>query len=491
MRPTRALILALLCLVAVVGAADDKPFLHPLFSPHGVLQQGKPMPVWGWTTPGAVVKVQLGKQALTTTAQADGRWEVIGKPLAVADGPLTLTVSGPQSITVEDLLVGEVWLCSGQSNMFWFMNAVEDSAAEMATSDIPNIRLFSLLEKSVASPLAAPTDIIHRWTYCHPSAIGNFSAVAFYFGRELHKRLGVPVGLISSPYGGTNAETWMSEEALRQFGEFNSLLDALDEARPSFLDGTFKTENHPLFKNIRTIPTLAGNAMLTPLAGFPLAGVVWYQGESNAGAAKQYRRLLPALIADWRNQWKDPKLPFVIVQLAGLGKPHTEPVTDDEGWVALMESQALVSREVPYCGLACAYDQGRVEDVHPLVKKEVGRRIVYPALAVAYGNKDLPAGGPVAISAKREGKSVRVRFKDVGKGLEVRGGEGVTTCAIGGAEGPLVWATVKVEKDSILVSSPDVKEPTRIQLAYDNNPPAQLFNPEGCPVVPFRLEVTK
>ena len=471
-------------------AADALPLLHPLFSSEAVLQQGKPLPIWGWTTPGAAVLVRIGKQSLSATAGADGRWQVTTAPFKVSDAPLTLTVSGPQSVTSENLVVGEVWLCGGQSNMFWQLNAVENGATEMAAANVPGLRLFSLLEASTPAPLASPNGIIHHWAPCIPGLIGNFSAVAYYFGRELQQHLNVPVGVISIPYGGTTAETWMSEKALRDFGGFNEVLDAIPAAAPAMLDGTFNYDAGPLLKGKRGIPTLAYNAMLAPLAGYPLAGIVWYQGESNSDRAQQYRRLLPALIADWRAQFHDPKLPFVIVQLAGHFATHADPVTDDEGWVALMEAQALTAKTVPFCGLGCAYDQGSVEEIHPLVKKEVGRRLVYPALALAYPTaaKGLPAGGPLAVSAKRDGAGVRVRFQDVGKGLEVRGGQ-VTTFALGGADGHLVWATAKVEKDSVFVSSPTVAVPTRIQFAYDQNPPGQLYNSEGCPAIPFRMDV--
>ncbi len=494
--------------LSAVGAvgAETRPLLHPLYSSQAVLQQGKPLPIWGWTTPGAAVSVRIGKQSLAAVGGPDGRWQVVTAPFAVADAPLTLVVSGETSVTSTDLLVGEVWLCSGQSNMFWQMNAVDHAEAEMAGANIPGMRLFSVNEDSEPTPLEVPKAVIHQWTACIPQLVGNFSAVAYYFGRELQKRLGVPVGVISNPYGGTTAETWMSERALRDFGEFNDALDAIPAAAPSLSAGAFDAGASPALKNLRAIPTLAFNGMLAPLVGYPLAGVVWYQGESNADRPAQYRRLLPALIADWRARWRDPKLPFVIMQLAGHHAPHPEPLDDDNGWAALMEAQAQTARSVPYCGLACAYDQGDAENIHPKVKKEVGRRLVYPALALAYpdksdkpdkagksekgekGEKALPAGGPLAVSAKREGHGVRVSFRDVGKGLEVHGGR-VTSFAIAGVNHKLAWATATIEKDSVLVACDQVPEPVRVQFAFDNLPAGELYNSEGCPAVPFRMDV--
>lgn len=479
--------LVLLCLLTAAAAAE-RPFLHPLFAPHAVLQQGRPIPVWGWTTPGAPVSVRIDGRTAKAVAGADGRWQTEIGPFKAGGPPLTMTVEGPQSRSVDDLLAGEVWLCAGQSNMFWFLNAVTDAPQEVAAADAPRIRLFSMLERSSATPLASPEGIVHHWTPCSPAVAGNFSAVAYYFGRELQRRLDVPVGLINCSYGGTTAETWMDEAAVRAFGQFDAALAALPAARAAIDADTFDYGASAALKRKREVPTLAANGMLLPLAGYPLAGVLWYQGESNGDRPEQYRTLLPALIADWRGLWHDPKLPFIIVQLAGYGQSKPEPQTADLGWAGIMAAQAEVARTVPGCGLVCAYDQGDAADVHPKVKKEVGRRAVYPALALAYVGKGLPPGGPVAVSAVREGAAVRVRFRDVGAGLAVRGG-GVTTCALAGADGRAVWAEVAVEKDSILVSAPAVPAPVMVQFACDVYPPGQLFSSEGLPAVPFRMAV--
>lgn len=476
------------CLLAAAPAAE-LPFLHPLFAPHAVLQQGRPIPVWGWTTPGTTVRVRIADQDRSGVADKDGRWQVEVGPFTAGGAPLTMQVDGPWSVTVDDLLIGEVWLCAGQSNMFWFLNAVTDAEHEIAQADHPTIRLFSMLERSSASPLPSPENVVHHWAACIPGLVGNFSAVAYYFGRELQRRLDVPVGLINCSYGGTTAECWMDAAAVRAFGGFDGPLAAVAKARNAIDDGTFDYGASQLVHSRREAPTLAANGMLLPLAGFPIAGVVWYQGESNANRAEQYRTLLPALIADWRGLWHDPRLPFVIVQLAGFGHSKTGPQPADEGWAGVMAAQSLAARTVPGCGLACAYDQGDADDVHPKVKKEVGRRIVYPALAVAYGRTDVPPGGPVALSAVREGAGVRVRFGAVGTGLEVRGGGGVTTCALSGVDGRPVWATAVVAKDSLLLTAPGVTAPTQVQFACDANPPGELYNSEGLPAVPFRLAV--
>lgn len=480
------LLLLVLCWSGVLAAAE-RPFLHPLFASHAVLQQGRPIPVWGWTTPGAQVRVRIGGQDRRVTAAADGRWQAVVGPFA-SGTTLGMVVDGPQSVTLEDLLAGEVWLCAGQSNMFWFLNAVQDAPAEIAAAEAPRIRLFSMLERSSTVPLPAPEGVVHHWTPCSPVVAGNFSAVAYYFGRELQRRLDAPVGLINCSYGGTSAESWMSESAVRAFAAFDGELAALDASRAAIEDGTFDHDGSPILRNRREIPTLAANGMLLPLAGFPIAGVVWYQGESNAGRAQQYRTLLPALIADWRAQWQDPQLPFIIVQLAGYGAPATEPSAADEGWAGVMAAQSATAASVARCGLACAYDQGDAGDVHPRVKREVGRRIAYPALAIAYGRRDLPAGGPLAVSARREGHAVRVRFTQAVGGLQVHGG-GVTTCALTGRDGRMAWADVRIEKDAIVVSAATVPDPVQVQYACSANPPGQLYNGEGLPAVPFRLEV--
>lgn len=485
--PSRSIWSALLLLVLIIvplTAAEPLPFVHPLFVSHGIIQQGKLIPVWGWTTPGAAVTVHIGTQRWPTTADTDGRWAVSVGPFAAADGPLTMVIDGPQHQEIEDLAVGEVWLCAGQSNMFWFLNAVSDAAGELTAANEPGLRLFSMIERSSPVPLSAPEGIVHHWTPCTSQTASNFSAIAYYFGRELTHRLKVPVGLINCSYGGTTAECWMSEKAVAGEGDFGEALDALRSARPALADGSFDFAKSPVLKSKREIPTLAANGMLLPLAGFPIAGVVWYQGESNANRGLQYRRLLPALIADWREQWRDPKLPFVIVQLAGYGKPVSEPVADANGWAGVMDAQARTAATVPGCALACAYDEGDAGDVHPKHKFEVGRRLVFPALALAYGRKDQPAS-PRVSSIWREGSAIGVRFTDVGTGLVVRG-PAVTTFAVQGRDGTLHRATATVQRNAVMIRCPEVADPEMIQFAYEGNPPGELYSSDGLPVVPFR-----
>jgi sialate O-acetylesterase len=500
-RTTRANVFAtLLALVATSAAAwtadDPRPFLHPLFVPQAVLQQGKPIPIWGWTTPGAKVAVTIGGQNLNAVAGPDGKWLVKTTPFKVGDGPLTLTVSGPQQATVADLRIGEVWLCAGQSNMFWFMNAVKDSEKEIAVANFPQISLFSMLEDSSAVPRTTPNAVVHHWASCIPGLVGNFSAVGFYFGRELFQHLDEPIGLINVSYGGTTCEAWMSEDAVRKEGDFGPQLSALSASRAEMVAAgdKFNYDTLPVLHGPRNAPTLAYNGMFAPLAGFPVAGVLWYQGESNSGDAKMYRKLLPGLIADWRRQQEDPNLPFVIIQLAGHFKPHADPFTDDvhtedADWTRVMEVQADIAKIVPHCGLACAYDQGSVEEIHPTVKSEVGRRAGYAALNLVYGKKDLMPCGPTVKAIQRDGESLIIHYANIGKGLVVKGDGGVTTFAVADEGGALAWATAKVDKDIVTLTCPTAHHPVKVQFAYDCNPPGQLYNSDGEPAVPFRMDV--
>jgi sialate O-acetylesterase len=475
-RSSLAALIALLLasLAANLNASEPPglPFLHPLFSEHAVLQRGVRLPIWGWTSPGAKVTVALGGQTVQAVAGADGRWEAKLKPFK-AGGPHTLQITGPQSVTVNDILFGDVWLCSGQSNMEMGIGAC-NATNDIATADLPGIRLLTVPRLVSAKPQATMSCL---WLPCSPANVqqgvwGGFSAAGFFFGRELHRELGVPIGLIHSSWGGTIAEAWTSLEGLQPLPDFHDRLAKLP-ALPAAPD-----QNNP------NISTVLYNGMIAPLLPFAIKGAIWYQGESNAGRAWQYRSLLPAMIKDWRARFGVGNFSFYIVQLAAFQKTNAEPREND--WAELREAQTFTAKTVPSCGLAVAIDIGDANDIHPKNKLEVGRRLALCALANTYQRK-VEFSGPCYRSMKKTDHGIRLSFDHVGSGLKAQGDK-LTGFAVAGEDRKFVWADATIQGKTILVSSANVANPVAVRYAWDINPVCNLFNQNGLPAVPFRTD---
>ena len=642
------LALALLSL-APLRADDAKPFLHPLFTDNMVLQRGIPDPVWGWTTPGTLVTVRVAGKGAKAVAGADGKWMVRLPPLPVG-GPYALTVSGPQTVTLNNVLVGDVWICSGQSNMVFGIGAAINGPAEVAAADHPLIRLFTVGNVIATEPRPL---LAGQWAVCTPQNAGSggwsgFSAVGYFFGRDLQPAIHVPVGLICTAWSGTPAEAWVSREtltaALPEFAPAMTQLDAaradltpydeklkawyakndpgtaaswsnasLDDAawptmplpgyweqsgvadlanfdglvwfRKTFdlpagdagkaatlhlkaddddttwVNGTLvgATANSgasraypvaagllkptgnvvavrvldtgggggiygdpadlslevpggtnlplagpwhyhvssalaqmpPLPQDVANnpnFPTVLYNGMISPLLPFGVKGAIWYQGESNAGNAKQYQTLLPTMIGDWRTRFGVGPFPFLVVQLAGYGQTHDQPA--DTGWVRLREAQLLTSERVPNVGLAVAADIGDANDIHPKNKEEVGRRLALAAEAIAYGHK-IEYSGPLYQKMTVEGSAIRLHFTHLGGGLVAKGDDKLTGFSVAGADGHFVWADAKIDGTTILVSSPSVPAPTAVRYAWDDTPVCNLYNQAGLPAPPFRTDSDK
>jgi len=641
-----------LALIAGAEAKDDqarppRPFLHPLFTDHVVLQRDLPTPIWGWAEPGQRVSVSLAGQSVATTANDQGKWMARLGPFP-AGGPHRLTVSGPVVIAIEDVLIGDVWLCSGQSNMEWPLKQARDGDAEVAAADHPRIRLFQVGKKTALEP---ERTVEAAWAVCRPDTAPGFSAVGYFFGREIQRDQKIPIGLINASWGGTVAEAWTGAEALGPMGDFAKALgqvrdqkaeaarppvkfeqamaewwkkndpgsadapgwadpkldlagwksmdlpgnwedkgladfdgiawfrkefdlpeawdgkelalalgaiddrdttfvngvevghmerwdarrnykvpagvarvgrnviavrvldtagqggfagpaDAMklrlvgdDQAGPIALKGAWSYKAATPLSELPSAPESQGenpnrvsvlfNGMIAPLAPFPIKGVIWYQGESNASRAEQYRRLLPTLIRDWRARFESGDFPFLIVQLANFQARRDQP--GESGWAELRESQYLTTKTVPNAAVALAVDIGDIKEIHPTNKQDVGRRLALAALAMAYG-RDVEPSGPVFQAAEVRGKSIRITFDHLGGGLVAKGGGKLEGFALAGPDGKFAWADATIEGDAVVLSSPKVDAPVKARYAWADNPACNLYNQAGLPAVPFRTD---
>jgi sialate O-acetylesterase len=639
--------------VATALGADSegrRPFLHPLFCDHMVLQRDTRVPIWGWTSPGGKVTVAFSGQQKSAVANDDGKWMAYLSPIPASLEPRAITVmgsNGGQTVTVQDVLVGDVWLCSGQSNMEMGVGAC-NVPDEIAKANYPRIRLLTVPKRIERSPVEV---ISCSWLPCNPQTVaqdgwGGFSAVGFFFGRNLHRELNIPIGLIHSSWGGTIAEAWTSAEGLRPLSDFDDRIEQLAntsrEPRPDYSaeyekwaqkndPGTAQGWDQPQFdaaswktvtmpqpieqaglpdfdgtvwlrrgfelpaawagqnlslglgpiddidttwingvkvgqmnrydqNRVYSIPaqvlkpgrnvisvrvldtggdggftgkpgqmwvksatesqlepiTLAGewqikasaplnklpappsfpdannpnvvtvlyNGMIAPLLPFAIKGAIWYQGESNADRADQYRRLLPAMISDWRSRFRVGDFPFYIVQLAAFQPTFAQP--REHAWAELREAQALTAKELKHCGLAVAIDIGDANDIHPKNKAEVGRRLALWALAKDYG-KQLEFSGPWFKSMKVHANTVDVAFDHAQGGLVGTGGE-IKGFTIAGEDRKFVWANAVIKGNHVKVTSPDVPRPVAVRYGWDINPVCNLYNQAGLPAVPFRSD---
>lgn len=640
------------------GAASGGPVrLASIFTDNMVFQREAPIRVWGEAAPGARVQVSLAGKSARARADEAGKW-LATLPELAAGGPHVLEVVAGDRVERGNILIGDVWLCSGQSNMAWPLLSgtarVNRAEEEIAAANWPQIRLVTIARKGELEPQEDVNTA--GWEECSPETIPAFSAVGYFFGRELHQHLGVPIGLINSSYGGTMVETWTSDAGLRTVPGFVPLLDALAsdpshleriksaadeqfaqwlatlnaedlgckpgeyawaaetldmaEWTPANLPGHWETNGYPELDGImwyrkeielpegwaeaplrmrlgsvndrlqvwvngtlvqpwthnaiaeagfdlpaglmrpgrnvvaariydtggtgglygtadtfwlrragesgadlslagawhcRVGAALSGfaampgtplwhpdspngtsrlyNAMIAPITQFPVRGVIWYQGESNASRAAQYREAFPAMIKDWRAQWDDPNLPFLFVQLANFMERKEQP--EEAAWAELREAQQL-ALELPNTGMATIIDIGEADDIHPQNKQDVGKRLALAARHVAYG-ESLEYSGPVAKSWAVEGAAMRVKFEHVGGGLMAQGGV-LKGFAVAGEDRVFHWADATIDGDSVVVSSPAVTTPVAVRYGWAANPECTLYNAEGLPAPPFRTD---
>lgn len=639
-----ALVVIFTAWTSAFAATNSPPFISPMFGDNMVLQRGKPNTIWGWAKPGQEIRVTLAGQTATTVTKTNGCWAVAIQPPAPG-GPYTLAMDGPQHVEFHEVLVGDVWLCGGQSNMELGIGLARNGAEEIKAAEHPEIRLFIVNKQIAYSPVTIPEG---SWKICSPQTIGadgwnGFSAVGYFFGRRLQEDIHVPIGLVQDCVGGTPAESWASAEALRPVKDFDASLaevarleakggpqygnfiahwyDEYDAGQkdnawfaPGLDDRDWKTvtipggfrelgvpetpavayfrktvvlpnplpagtakirlgviermdttqingrwvgasawvENpraynigdgiltpgtnvivlrvfktkpeggfeskgedlklvlgdqseiplagewqaklsvdarppHPLpagFENWPTMPAVLYNGMIAPVGPLAITGAIWYQGEANAGRAAQYRTLLPAMIADWRQAFGQGDFPFYIVSLAAF-MPHKDTPGDDD-WAALREVQAFTARTVTNSGLAVTIDVGNAKDIHPRDKKEVGDRLALLALANTYGEK-IPCSGPQFVSAEPIPGALKLRFEDTDGGLVVKG-EKLEEFCVCGEDRKWHWADARIDGDTVIVSSPEVPKPVFVRYAWQSNPNATLFNGAGLPAVPFRTD---
>ena len=639
-----SLLISHLLLAADASGQETKPLVHPLFSDHMVLQRDKAVAVWGWAPEGQKITVRFGATQSTAKADSNGKWTTKIGPFPANAKPQTLTVVGPTTQEFNDVLVGDVWICSGQSNMEWSVAISNNPQAEIAAANHPNVRLFTVPKRISMDP---QDSVDGSWSVCRPATVGNFSAVGYYFGRELNRELKIPIGLIHTSWGGTVAEAWTSGEALGTMDDFRDSvaelkeaaeatksgeydyertveewwekndvgtrwaaatldhaswktmtvpmnweqanvdmdqfdgivwfrkefdlpadwqgkdvvlsLGAIDDADTTWVNGhrvgamwfwnqareytvksehlrpgrnviavrvfdgnggggiydqtrdievrlaNDKSEKIPLkgawhfkagkeLKELTPFPqplnnnpnkvTVLYNGMLACLKPFGIKGAIWYQGESNAGRAEQYRRLLPTMIADWRKRFEQGDFPFLIVQLANFMAEQNTPV--QTGWAELREAQSMTAERDENVGLAVITDIGETNDIHPRNKQDVGKRLALQALKIAHG-KEVLASGPTMKTMGIVGDSLRIEFANVGGGLVTKGDK-LNGFAIAEAQGDFVWAEAEIKGDTVLLWSEQLAEPIRVRYNWANNPIGNLFNKEGLPAAPFRTD---
>ncbi|GGF06433.1 9-O-acetylesterase [Hymenobacter cavernae] len=449
-----------------------------------VLQRETKVPIWGWAEPGEKVTISFQGKTYSAAPGAGGKWQAT-LPAMPAGGPYTLTIKGQNTITLEDVLIGDVWLASGQSNMEMPLRdknapapgaypVVLNAEQEVAAASFPKIRQFTVQKEVAYQPRSENQG--SAWMVCSPGTAGQFSAVAYFFARDLFQQYNIPIGLINSPWGGTPAEAWVSGEALKQLPDFQA---RVVEQEKLGQQGVQPTEQ---VKNAQNLPSVLYNGMIAPLIPYALKGVIWYQGESNTGRSYQYRTLFPTLIKDWRSRW-GTDLPFLFVQLANFTKALPEPA--ESGWAELREAQAM-ALTLPRTGMAVAVDVGDASDIHPANKQAVGHRLALVARNVAYGEK-VVASGPTYESMSIKGNQVRLKFRNLGSGLQVKG-DTIKGFAIAGADKKFYWATATQQGQELLVTSAAVPNPVAVRYDWANNPKGNLYNKEGLPAAPFRTD---
>jgi len=510
-----ALSLSWVSLLVFTGVASANVRLPAVISDNMVLQRGVTVPIWGWAEPGEqiLVSVSWHTMAWAVTADEHGKWMFKMNSPRVG-GPYEMTIKGKNKITIKNILVGEVWVASGQSNMQWPVKQTANAEQEIATANYPEIRLFTVQRQVAEKP---QPDCVGSWQLCSPDTVANFSAVAYYFGRELHKELNVPMGLIHTSWGGTPAEAWTRREILKSDPDFAPILQRYADAVAKYPETMQEYERKinewreavakakaegrkpprkpgaPLGPGHHHSPAGLYNAMIAPLMPYAIRGAIWYQGESNVGRAYQYRKLFPAMIKNWRKDWGQGDFPFLFVQLANFKAVNPEPSESD--WAELREAQ-IMTLSLQNTGMAVIIDIGEANNIHPKNKQDVGKRLALWALAKTYGKKFVYSG-PLYKSMEVKGDKVILHFDHVGGGLVAGGGEPLKGFAIAGAPvlsgeskngGKFVWADAKIDGDTVVVSNDKIAEPVAVRYAWADNPVCNLYNREGLPASLFRTD---
>ncbi|MDE0167876.1 MAG: sialate O-acetylesterase [Bryobacterales bacterium] len=496
-----ATVCAAACLAAGLLQADVR--LPQILSDRMVLQRGAPIRVWGWADAGERVTVLFAGQRVVTEAGQEGDWQAFLHPMT-AGGPYEMTVAGSNRIVLRDVLVGEVWIGSGQSNMVWPVSRSDNPEKEIDSADYPRLRLFKVERKVADEPLQ---DVDGNWQAAKPESVADFSGVGYFFGRELHREMGVPFGIVQTAWGGTPAQAWTSRGALKTDPSLQPVYDIWDEVLADFPAARKKHERAlqaweqaaaqakaagqqaprrpraPRGPGHPHSPSGLYNAMIAPLTPFAIRGAIWYQGENNASRSQGYlyRDLFPAMIEDWRRAWGQGPFPFLFVQLANFRR-----VPEKHQWPELREAQTM-TLGLRNTGMAVTIDIGDSEDIHPANKQDVGHRLALAARSVAYG-REVVHSGPSYRQLTREGSNIRLWFDSLGGGLQAAGGGNLSGFVIAGPDREFHQAGAYIDGDTVVVWSPKVKTPVAVRYGWRADPQATLFNRSGLPASPFRTD---
>ncbi len=495
--------------------------LPSFFSDNMVLQRDQTVPIWGKASPGEKIAVTFADQNKETVADANGEWLVQLDPMAATNDAGKLGISGIKPVILKNVVIGDVWLCSGQSNMEWTVSRSADFEKERDAADYPAIRLVKLPHVNQPFP---QDDVRGSWTVCSSGTVANFSATAYFFARRLHRELDVPIGLISCNWGGTRIEPWTAPEGFAQVPELKNIYDQIKRWNPSYpegrealngylqnlenwlpkariaiADGEYPTLQPQLpIPESHQQPTKIYNGMIHPLLPYALSGVIWYQGESNGGESTSYFYKTQALIKGWRQLWDKENLPFYYVQLANYRHSDPKNPAGGDGWARLREAQ-LDSLQITNTGMAVIIDIGEANNIHPKNKQDVGERLALWPLAQLYG-KDVVFSGPLYRQHKVEENKIRIYFDHIGSGLMIGQKTGLAPTqeltsgklkwfAVADAEQKWHWADAVIDGDTVVVSSLEVPEPVAVRYAFAMNPEgANLYNKEGLPASPFRTD---
>jgi len=534
----------LVIFIACVSPTAAELKLPSIISDNMMIQVDREIPVWGWTKPGRRVEVSLGGSTArrsasaavfdvgaTTTADKSGKWMVKLGKLRPAGMVCRMTIkAGDETETISNILIGEVWVCSGQSNMQFSVRGARNSKEEIAAAKFPKIRLFTVTRKATPEK---QSNCSGQWLVCSPKTVERFSAVGYFFGRALHKNLKVPVGLINTSWGGTRVEAWTDPAVVKACPQAKELVAWWDKKIATFdpakSDATRKkrmdahraaiaaetkriAEAKKAGKTVKRRrmrapraplnpmttqhrPGNLYNGMIAPLVPYAIRGAIWYQGESNAKRAYQYRTLFPLMINNWRKAWGQGDFPFLWVQLANFRKRNQTPVDDD--WAELREAQSM-TLSLPNTAQAVTIDIGNGSDIHPKNKQDVGKRLALAARKVAYG-QDIVHSGPKFVSMRIDGENAVLKFKHVGGGLVAKDPKGeLEGFAIAGADKKFIWAYARFTRSgygsdrdknhTVWVSSKSISSPVAVRYAWSANPECNLHNKEGLPASPFRTD---
>ncbi len=512
MRRLPALFIVFVLVSCIASPAIAEALRLPaIFSDHMVLQRDQPVAVWGWAESGADVDVHFKGQKVTTQADETGRWRVNLEPLQADAEPAQLKVtSGEQALTVDDVLVGEVWLCSGQSNMEWTVDRSADADAEIAAADWPLIRHIDAPRRPSMLPMH---DIQADWQVCSPETAAKFTAVGYYFARKLHQELDVPIGLVNCSWGGTRIEPWIPIQGFAKVPELAELYKTIQAKQPSSdayqasarayldaLDGWMEqAEEHLATRGLITEPkafpdqlqpftnhqdpTMLFNGMMRPFIPYTIRGSIWYQGESNRKDGMAYLYMTKALVLGWREVWERPDLPYYYVQIAPFQYGDENPHVLARFW----EAQAEIEKQIKHTGMVVIHDIGNLKDIHPANKQDVGARLANMALKRDYGHTEIIDSGPRYESMKADGDKLLLKFTNVGERLTSRDGEALSWFELAGEAQPWTKANVEIiAPDTLAVSAPGIDKPVAVRFAWHKLAEPNLINSAGLPAAPFR-----